>query len=70
MSRLPKSLVVLVLLAFTPPSVAAQTAGTSSRTPGTARISEEIRSLSTYPFSEPNPVPILTRGKPIPELTG
>ena len=61
MSRLPKSLVVLVLLAFTPPPGTAQTAGTSSLTPGTARISEEIRSLSTYPFSEPNPVPILTR---------
>jgi tetratricopeptide (TPR) repeat protein len=26
-----------------------------------ARISEEIRTLATYPFSEPNPVPILTR---------
>jgi tetratricopeptide (TPR) repeat protein len=27
----------------------------------TARISEEIRVLDTYPFSEPNPVPILVR---------
>ncbi|MBK5098289.1 MAG: DUF5107 domain-containing protein [Gemmatimonadetes bacterium] len=27
----------------------------------TARISEEVRTLSTYPFSEPNPIPILTR---------
>jgi tetratricopeptide (TPR) repeat protein len=26
-----------------------------------ARISEEVRSISTYPFGEPNPVPILTR---------
>ncbi len=26
-----------------------------------AQISEEIRTLETYPFSEPNPVPILTR---------
>jgi len=26
-----------------------------------ARISEEMRVLSTYPFSEPNPIPILTR---------
>jgi len=26
-----------------------------------ARISEEVRTLETYPFSEPNPVPILTR---------
>ncbi len=27
----------------------------------TARISEQLRTLSTYPFSEPNPIPILTR---------
>jgi len=27
----------------------------------TARISEETRTLTTYPFSEPNPIPILTR---------
>lgn len=27
----------------------------------TARISEEARTLDTYPFSEPDPVPILTR---------
>ena len=27
----------------------------------TARISEETRILTTYPFSEPNPIPILTR---------
>ena len=27
----------------------------------TTRISEEVRTLSTYPFSEPNPIPILTR---------
>jgi len=26
-----------------------------------ARISEEIRSLKTYPYNDPNPVPILTR---------
>ncbi len=29
----------------------------------TARISEEIRTLETYPFSEPNPVPILVRDR-------
>ena len=29
--------------------------------PQTARISEETRTLTTYPFSEPNPIPILTR---------
>ena len=27
----------------------------------TAHISEEVRSIRTYPFGEPNPVPILTR---------
>ena len=26
-------------------------------------ISEEMRELSTYPFSEPNPIPILTQDK-------
>ena len=26
-----------------------------------ARISEEVRTIKTYPYSEPNPVPILTR---------
>ena len=40
-----------VLLAMLPTPGAAQT----------ARISEEVRTLSTYPFSEPNPTPILTR---------
>ena len=40
-----------VLLAIWPSPIAAQT----------ARISEEVRTLSTYPFSEPNPIPILTR---------
>lgn len=28
---------------------------------GRARISEEVRTIKTYPFSEPNPVPILVR---------
>ena len=32
-----------------------------SATVSAATISEEIRSLPTYPFSEPNPVPILVR---------
>ncbi len=32
-----------------------------SATSQTARISEEVRVLETYPFSEPNSVPILTR---------
>ena len=39
-------------------------AGTSARTqtPGrTARVFEAIQSIKTYPFSEPNPVPILTK---------
>lgn len=46
--RLPLALVVL---AIWPAPGASQT----------ARISEEVRTLSTYPFSEPNPIPILTR---------
>ena len=58
MSWLRWSLIVLVLPASTPPPGAAQTVGVSTRT---ARISEEVRSLTTYPFSEPNPIPILTR---------
>jgi tetratricopeptide (TPR) repeat protein len=33
----------------------------AGQTPGRARISEELRAIPTYPFSEPNPVPILTR---------
>jgi hypothetical protein len=33
----------------------------SSSAAQTARISEETRVLKTYPFSEPNPIPILTR---------
>jgi hypothetical protein len=44
-------LLVLLLFALGPTPVSAQR----------ARISEEIRILQTYPFSEPNPVPILTR---------
>ena len=48
------------------PAVLAITAllAVGARSPGvaqTARISEEIRTLETYPFSEPNRVPILTR---------
>ncbi|MGB5161590.1 MAG: DUF5107 domain-containing protein [Thermoanaerobaculia bacterium] len=35
--------------------------GPSAATAQTARISEETRTLETYPFSEPNPVPILTK---------
>ncbi|MEO8501710.1 MAG: DUF5107 domain-containing protein, partial [Vicinamibacteria bacterium] len=33
----------------------------SAAQPRTARISEEVRTIPTYPFSEPNPVPILAR---------
>ena len=45
-------------------TVRAQTApdGTQSRPAhGPARIAEEVRTIETYPFSEPNPVPILVR---------
>ena len=49
---LPAVLAIATLLALSLPSQSfAQT----------ARISEEIRTLETYPFSEPNRVPILTR---------
>ena len=40
---------------------AALTAGLSLTAAQTARISEETRVIKTYPFSEPNPIPILTR---------
>ena len=48
---------LVFLVALTPTVVSSQqTGGTPS-----ARISEETRVLETYPFSEPNPVPILVR---------
>ncbi|MGW8282905.1 MAG: DUF5107 domain-containing protein, partial [Gemmatimonadota bacterium] len=50
-SRVPTIPVLLVALSALPGTGNAQT----------ARISEEVRTLSTYPFSEPNPIPILTR---------
>ncbi len=40
---------------------AAVAAPWSSSAAQTARVSEETRTLTTYPFSEPNPIPILTR---------
>jgi hypothetical protein len=49
-SRLITTL-ALAILAGTPAFATAQT----------ARISEEVRTLPTYPFSEPDPVPILAR---------
>ena len=58
MSLLRFPLLLLVLLGPTPLSGTVQTEGIQTRT---ARISEEVRSLRTYPFSEPNPVPILIR---------
>lgn len=54
----------LMLLALVLPALAPR-AGLAAQSPptsvGTARISEEVITLSTYPFSEPNPVPILSR---------
>jgi tetratricopeptide (TPR) repeat protein len=41
--------------------IAALVAPWASSAAQTARISEETRVLTTYPFSEPNPIPILTR---------
>ena len=43
------------------PLAAALLALWSNAAAQTARISEETRVITTYPFSEPNPVPILTR---------
>ncbi len=40
---------------------AALIASATSSAAQTARISEETRVITTYPFSEPNPIPILTR---------
>ncbi len=53
----------LMLLVFllAPIEAAAQAPGGGAAVSGAARISEEVRTLPTYPFSEPNPVPILTR---------
>jgi tetratricopeptide (TPR) repeat protein len=48
--RLP-TVLALAILALIPALASAQSAD----------ISEEIRTLQTYPFSEPNPVPILNR---------
>jgi tetratricopeptide (TPR) repeat protein len=42
-------------------SIAALVALGTSAAAQTAHISEETRVLTTYPFSEPNPIPILTR---------
>lgn len=36
-------------------------AGPLAAQAGSARIREETRTIATYPFSEPNPIPILTR---------
>lgn len=54
MSRTPSfaSIVCAATLLVAPPSVASAQ---------TARISEDVRSIATYPFDEPNPVPMLTR---------
>jgi tetratricopeptide (TPR) repeat protein len=67
--RIQLRLALLVLLPVLPWPAGAQTAtGTQTATEARtasgrpwARITEEIRTLDTYPFSEPNPVPILVR---------
>ena len=48
----------LVVLAAVPALILGVTVPTQG---GDARVSEETRTLATYPFSEPNPVPILGR---------
>ncbi|MGW8265851.1 MAG: DUF5107 domain-containing protein [Longimicrobiales bacterium] len=47
-----------------PPGIGGPSLGSRIQsTPPAARISEEIRSLQTYPFSEPNAVPMLVRDR-------
>ncbi len=55
-TRLVQTLRLVALAALVGPGMA-----TAQALPGPARITEEIRVLETYPFSEPNPVPILVR---------
>jgi hypothetical protein len=52
---------MLPLLRTTASFVAATVLLSTNATAQTARISEETRVITTYPFSEPNPIPILTR---------
>jgi tetratricopeptide (TPR) repeat protein len=49
-------LAVLAIVALAVAGLPAQSAA-----PGRARMSEEVRTIPTYPFSEPNPVPILAK---------
>ncbi len=43
--------------------VSSRAGGKGQTNPAAARITEETRTLSSYPFSEPNPVPILVRDR-------
>ncbi len=52
MPPLPRTTILLIA------ALAAPWSGSAAQT---ARISEKVRVISTYPFSEPNPIPILTR---------
>ncbi len=63
MPRLTRLVPAILLLVALPSPGPGQAVDASGGPPahGPARISEEIRSLPTYPFSEPNPVPILAR---------
>ncbi len=58
---LPLAIAVLFARGARDPGVAqAETVAAPAQT-APARVSEEIRVLDTYPFSEPNPVPVLAR---------
>ncbi|MFT5142168.1 MAG: tetratricopeptide (TPR) repeat protein [Rhodothermales bacterium] len=54
--KFPFAVVVLLLLAALP-----QTPARAFQVEGPATITETTRTLKTYPYSEPDPVPILTR---------
>jgi len=55
------SLLTLLAVPSASPATAQPPGDTSA--PRGARISQETRVLDTYPFSEPNPVPVLTRDR-------
>jgi hypothetical protein len=57
-TRLYPLFAALVLLVLVPGAASAQSSPTSVPP---ARISEEVVTMPTYPFSEPNPVPLLSR---------
>ncbi|MEZ5316824.1 MAG: DUF5107 domain-containing protein [Vicinamibacterales bacterium] len=58
---LPLVAACLAAAAFQAPSTARATTGQAASPARAARITEDVRTIATYPFSEPSPIPILTR---------